>query len=50
MQEWVRNRNIEEFRKRLAEATSEEQRRVLLRLIAEEEGRRPFVPEPTSDK
>jgi hypothetical protein len=49
MHEWVRNRNIEEFRKLLAKATDQEQRRVLLRLIAEEEEQRPFVSKPKSD-
>lgn len=36
MQEWVRKRNIEEFREFLAKTTDQRQRRILLRLLAEE--------------
>jgi hypothetical protein len=39
MQEFVRNANITEFRKLLAKTTDEDQRRMLLKLLAEEEAK-----------
>ena len=43
MLEFVRRQNIAEFRKLLATTTDECQRRVLLRLLAEEEAKAPPV-------
>ena len=39
LQEFVRNSNIAEFRKLLAQATDEDQRRILLKLLAEEKAK-----------
>jgi hypothetical protein len=49
MREFVRQHNIAEFRKLLAKTTDERQRRVLLRLIAEEEAKAPPLLEGRQD-
>jgi hypothetical protein len=41
MQEFVRKQNIAEYRKILAQTTDEDKRRILLRLLAEEEAKAP---------
>lgn len=40
MERFIHRQNIEHYRKLLAEATDEAQRRVLLKLLAEEEAKR----------
>jgi hypothetical protein len=39
MDRFIRRQNIELFQKRLSEANTEEQRRVILKLLAEEEAK-----------
>jgi hypothetical protein len=39
MDRFIRRENLALFRKRLAEATTEEQRKVILKLLAEEEAK-----------
>lgn len=41
MQEFMRNQNLEKFRRLLEKTTDADQRRTLLRLQAEEEAKRP---------
>jgi hypothetical protein len=41
MQEWVRQKNIAEFRKLLATKIGDDQRRVLLKLLKEEQAMEP---------
>jgi hypothetical protein len=44
MQEWIRQQNIAEFRKLLASKIDAEQRRILLRLLKEEQAGEPALP------
>jgi hypothetical protein len=41
MQEWIRQRNIAEFRQLLATSTDPQQRRILLQLLAEQKAKEP---------
>jgi hypothetical protein len=41
MQDWIRNKNIEEFRKLLAVTTDAEQRRLLSQLLKDEQAKEP---------
>jgi len=41
MEEWIRERNIAEFKKLLAQTTDPDQRRVLLQLLAQEKANAP---------
>jgi hypothetical protein len=44
MQEWIRKKNIAEFRKLLATTTNVEQRRILSKLLKEEQAGEPPAP------
>lgn len=49
MERFIRRKNIERYRKLLAETTDVEQRRKLEKLLAEEEGRGAQPPAPADD-
>jgi len=49
MQAWIRRQNIEQFRRLLAITTDEQQRRILLRLLAEEKAKELPAPRALPD-
>ena len=50
MQEWVRKANIAEYRRLLVDEIDQERRRILLKLLADEQAKGPLLSKAKSEE